>query len=600
MASGGLGIVAFALAVPLVAGRPPTSLLPPGFGDPSSQEPETEEPIPAQSPRTDGQAGPARPGLQLELPGYAEDGTGVLENAAEAGLSPEELAERLDKYDLPDGARRSLDRIGPLTPATGGLPADAFGGTSGQYLATIMRETRAPLVSRWGSILLRRALLSSVDTPSDINGADWAAERAWLLVRMGEADPARMMVQSVDADNFTRRLYAVAMQAYLASADPVGLCPHYRRAQQESRSQGWQMAEAICASFAAEQGRASAILNQAQRRGRISGIDYRLTEKLVGAGAESRRSVKIEWDGVEKLTAWRYGLATALNVDIPAPLMERAGSHVRAWQARAPMISLATRLPAAETATRLGIFSSAALVDFYSELDGDDSAPGEFRRRANALRLAYGAPSVGERIDAMRDLWDSGSDREFLDLLLVSRSAASLPVADVNGEDASNLIAAMLSAGYDISAARWSRAGDALGSSGGAEGWALLAVGAPKQTVTVDADRLRAYVGNQGLRGRMLVAGLAGLGRIEGETLQAAIGEAKLSLQPHGRWQRAIEIAARRREKGTVALLSAVGMQARSWDRMPPEHVYHIVSALRRAGLDAEARMIAAEAIMRS
>ncbi|MGD9811735.1 MAG: hypothetical protein AB7U35_10450, partial [Sphingobium sp.] len=80
----------------------------------------------------------------------------------------------------------------------------------------------------------------------------------------------------------------------------------------------------------------------------------------------------------------------------------------------------------------------------------------------------------------------------------------------------------------------------------------------------------------------------------------AAIGEAKLSLQPHGRWQRAIEIAARRREKGTVALLSAVGMQARSWDRMPPEHVYHIVSALRRAGLDAEARMIAAEAIMRS
>jgi hypothetical protein len=33
---------------------------------------------------------------------------------------------------------------------------------------------------------------------------------------------------------------------------------------------------------------------------------------------------------------------------------------------------------------------------------------------------------------------------------------------------------------------------------------------------------------------------------------------------------------------------------------MPPEHLYHIVWALHRVGLDPEARMIAAEAIMRS
>jgi len=41
-------------------------------------------------------------------------------------------------------------------------------------------------------------------------------------------------------------------------------------------------------------------------------------------------------------------------------------------------------------------------------------------------------------------------------------------------------------------------------------------------------------------------------------------------------------------------------MQGDSWDRMTPLHLFHIVSSLNRVGLNAEARMIAAEAIARS
>ena len=40
-------------------------------------------------------------------------------------------------------------------------------------------------------------------------------------------------------------------------------------------------------------------------------------------------------------------------------------------------------------------------------------------------------------------------------------------------------------------------------------------------------------------------------------------------------------------------------MQGDSWAKMTPLHLYHIVSALNRVGLDAEARMIAAEAVAR-
>src|SRR3546814_5345282 len=91
-----------------------------------------------------------------------------------------------------------------------------------------MRKTSGRFASRWGQILLRRALASAIDTPDTINGADLAAERASLLLRMGESTTARRIVQSVDYDRASPRLVAAAQQVYLATADPGGMCPYVR------------------------------------------------------------------------------------------------------------------------------------------------------------------------------------------------------------------------------------------------------------------------------------------------------------------------------------------------------------------------------------
>ena len=40
-------------------------------------------------------------------------------------------------------------------------------------------------------------------------------------------------------------------------------------------------------------------------------------------------------------------------------------------------------------------------------------------------------------------------------------------------------------------------------------------------------------------------------------------------------------------------------MQGDSWQQMTPLHLYHITAALTRVGMQAEARMIAAEAVAR-
>ena len=50
----------------------------------------------------------------------------------------------------------------------------------------------------------------------------------------------------------------------------------------------------------------------------------------------------------------------------------------------------------------------------------------------------------------------------------------------------------------------------------------------------------------------------------------------------------------------TVAGLAGLGMQGSGWERMTPRHLYHIVRALNAVGMNAEARMIAAEAVARA
>jgi len=194
----------------------PESLLPPGFGEPDAPlpprddppEPRDDDPLPAPPP----------PPVRDALPLISDSATEDLEE-----LGP--LVEPPKPIEIPEASRRSPDFVGPLGPDNWGLGQDAFGPANGRLLSTLMRRLDAPLASRWASILLRRALLSQVPSPSHVSPVDWVAERAWLLLRMGEADAARMLVQAVDVDRFTPRMFTVAVQSALATSDPAALSP---------------------------------------------------------------------------------------------------------------------------------------------------------------------------------------------------------------------------------------------------------------------------------------------------------------------------------------------------------------------------------------
>lgn len=587
------GAAGLAFAIPALGQRgSPESLLPPGFGDPGTQ-PATP---PDEAPATEESGAPAGtpPPVASESTVATTDAP-VVENAAAQDLEDLAAQEIVPPIEIPDESRRPTNVVGPLRAENWGLGFDAFGTAHGRLLTGLMGRLNAPLPSRWTSILLRRALLSEVPTPRQINDVDWIAERAWLLLRMGEADSARMLVQAVDVDRYTPRMFTVAVQTALATADPAALCPLIGPGREVTEERFWPLADAMCAALGGEASRASQIIDQQRRRLGGNNIDLLLAEKVVGAGTDTRRAVTIQWDGVDDVNSWRFGLASATGLKIPDNLMQGAGAHVSAWEARAPMVPLDQRLKAAQTAATIGVFSNAALVDIYS-LIGDSLDPSEIEGSVSGrLRQAYVAGTYDARIDAIRGLWDNeaiGGDR-YGRLILTAAAAAQIPALPSQTDRAADLIASAMSAGFDRRASAWASIVDGMGSDGD-RAWAILAVGAPGPVVDSSRSRVEDYIDDQGsVRGQMLVAALAGLGRLEDP---AALG---VDPAPRNRWAQMIAAAARNRQPGTVALLAAVGMQTGGWQGVPPRHLYQIVHALREVGLDYEARMIAAEAMTR-
>ena len=594
--------IALIAAIPAMGQDDPKSLLPPGFGDP------------VQAPDKGAgntQAKPADliPDAISKLPDTAPDGSPIAGVLGDDILTDGEAlpADVMTLQDLPSGVRRSTAQIGVLGPDDGDMGARAFGQENGRYLSYLMRKTRAPIASRWASILLRRALLSKVDTPHGTRGADWAAERAWLLLRMGEADSARALVQSVDVDQYTPKMFQVAMQSALASADPAGLCAMVEPAMAVSKELSWTFAKAMCSALSGESAQASALIDIAKAKFSGRGIDGLLAEKVVGAGTNTRRAVVIQWDNVPVLTAWRFGLANATAVEIPKIITDAANPRVKAWRAMSPLVPVDMRARDADVAAAMGVFSSAALVDFYGQVADVTDVSAISGTPADSLRMAYAEPEPSARVDAMRALWNEESLDAFgkyARLILTARAAARLTPDTSYGRDTSMLIESMLSAGLDVQAAKWARVLDGANNKDALTAWGMLAVGTPGRVVDWNRSRIESFQkdagGDDGLRGKFLFAGMAGLGRISPSDISDMARNMAIPIERQTSWTRALERAVKEQEPATVVMLCALGLGVSDWQHVSPAQLYHSIQALNAVGLGADARMIAAEAITRS
>ena len=383
------------------------------------------------------------------------------------------------------------------------------------------------------------------------------------------------------------------MNAMLATGDPAGLCPLADAGRAATGEPGWTLAQPICAALAGDGARARALFAAARRRRAATGIDLLLAEKVMGAGGQGRQAVTIEWDGVDRLTAWRFGLAAATGVSLPDDLYAGTQRQATYWRALAPSTPLAERIAPAEAAAGQGVLSNAALVDLYGAVDADGESSSTASAAAQDLRDAYAAADSGTRLAALRRLW--GGTPGWSRLVLTARAAArQMPRADVAEVD--TIVAAMLSSGLDRTAARWAPYAPA-----GGDAWAMIALSDPDRRGRLAIGDVQGYsgTGDTDRKRRLFFAGLAGLGRLSPEEIEQGAQGLDVRIGLANGWTRAIDRAVADRQPGTVALLAAIGMQTPVWRGVPPEALYRIVLSLRAVGLSGEARMIAAEAIAR-
>lgn len=582
IASAALAIALPALAQQMAQSRPANQYPAGGIGATQAQP----QPPPSTAPSASG----------LDTSGGTDET--AVEEVAPVNLQPVQ-----PPIEYPGWARRDPWDVGKLDPAAEGLGDNPWGDSSGAFLTTLMRRMETPIASRWAHIALRDALLAKAHSPRDVNPIDWVAERSWLLLRLGEADAARMLVDGVDTDRFTPKMLQVAVQSALANADAAALCP-LENGIRKSDPGIRQLVQAMCASLAGDPDSASAQIDNARRFGRIGGIDLALAEKVVGAGGGGRAAT-IEWDPVDTLTAWRFGLSAATGMAPPDRLVNAASPQLRAFEARAPLLTPQQRLDSALIAAGLGVFSSQSLVDLYSAIY-DSTDPSDLPSTdAWQLREAFVGKDEPARLNAIRHLLGTGKEglKKEAARALVARAATLVTPSSKLAKDAPELISAMLAAGYDRAAARWLPAAGGMSDEEGDRCWAMLSLGSPG-IANVGTGPIGAFIRRDTsphkVRSAFLVAGLAGLGRISADTANSLNRRYGLGLGSTTSWTRIIDASAGRGQGGTVLVLTGTGFQTTNWNKVPPAHLYHAVAALRHTGQDFTARMIAAEALSRT
>lgn len=603
----GAGLALAASSVLAMAQDSPESLLPPGFDRPrpASRPPATppNDPNPAVQSLPAGDARGEEASVTTARPATLPSGARIPTLKELEAMNPDELDQLLGlkpKFDIPVAVRRSLRQVGILGASEGGLPSASLGRQSPALVQAVISGNRGQLVSRWGHILLRRALASRLDAPAGMNAADFAAARAALLVRMGEGQAARELVQDVDAGNYTPALTQAAIEAYQFTADMTGICPVVSVIGGGRKDADWKVLQAICTSYRGSGASAMAQLDRLVGAGGWTQLDILLAKRYAGAAGTARQTAKIEWDGVTAMTPWRFALSAAVGAAPPDALIKDLPVRYDYVVATSPLAGLAARAGAADRAAAAGILSSAAMVDIYSQIYAQNDITGPHADAAEALRKAYLATSPQDRVQAMRILWAGGThpDARYSRLILTAFAAARLTPSGEFDDQLADLIGAMLSAGLDQNALRWGQWADV-----GSLAWGQLVLAAPNRSAPVESGALDSFYGNDPSesrrKSRFLLAGLAGLGRVQPGAIERFSGKLGIDLKRQTRWTRLIDQAAAVDNPALVMLLAGAGMQGDGWNRMTSVNLYHIVAALDRVGLSAEARMIAAEAVAR-
>jgi hypothetical protein len=541
----------------------PTSLLPSNIGP---------APVPVES---------APSSSAGDVPPPPASDTAVLNVPTAPVVPPEDL-----------GGGGSLPGLHGHGPAT-------WSRSNGGFATQLMLKLPAVTASRYQHIALRRLLLTPTKPPVGADPVKFLNARAHLLLRMGEVEAAKILLNTLPQNAFNRQSYAIAGQAHMAALDLPGACPLATRAIVFSPDAQWPLISGVCSALQGDEGGAALGLDIARQEGKVNRFDLMLAEQMVTALSGGGRGGEIAWPDKGKFTSYRVGGVYSSGQRFPRKALLGAPSVVQSWLARSGAIDSDTRWALAWTATARGVMSAAEFSSLWAVRGSLMDERARAYRPEGLYQRAFAAPKLSERQKAFGQLLGFGKSEAGRTAMwsLLAAPAAAYPLRTDQAGFAPNAVRAMIMGGRQTEALRWWPV--AANSKVAPQIWALLLAAHGDKSLPVSQGLADQWVDMQsgdseGQRIKITFAVFQGLGY----PLKAPLGK-NPSLEDDGALFEKLADAVARKARGEVVLLSQLALGP-NWAGCDASLLYTILRAYHAVGLDAEARMLGAEAMIMS
>ena len=615
-----LPAVALALAAASVAVAPvlaqqgprslaPTTLVPPVTADPAPAQ-DRNNPLRPGAATADGPPPPVRfPG---QSPGRASDPA----TTQPAGPSPVRI-------EVDQLRRISPDSVGTLTAGQGGFGIDMWAGTGRQVIETLLPRLPVRTTSRAMRNLMRRLLLSTATAPpGGENAKSLVAMRLDALAALGDVAGIGVLIKAAPSRGITEELLRAEADLLFATNDNARACPLVAGQIKDDVSTYWQKAFIFCQSLAGEHDRASLGVGLLREEGEDDPVFFGLIDRLSGVE-------KFEIESLSNPTPLHFAMVRASRARLPLDVISSDNPSVLRTVATSPNARPEIRVDAAERAENIGALRTDVLRQLYAGVTFSEEALDNPLTRAEGDRsplsraLLYRKALVESVPTALAEVLNRafGLAREGGRFMAAARAYSGILGNLIPTQDlawfAPSAVRAAVAAGDADTAVRWLatlRAGAVLNEEAALERnrlMPLLRLAGLSDEGGIDEQALRRWAedaapaadGGSGeqpaRRASLLFNILESLGDEVPPELWAGLlaGPPRAPvLMPRAAIWRTLGDAAENGRIGETVLLALLTLGEAGPAEADPIVLGRVLSSLRRAGLETDARAIALEA----
>jgi len=500
--------------------------------------------------------------------------------------------------------------IGLLDSEKSGFARDLWVGASPSLVEALLPKLPMGQTSPAMADLARRLLLSRADPPQGAGKRrSLLSARLERLVALGDFASVEPLAQMVPGELASAEVLAPRVDVLLYQGTDKEACALAERARGRGGEAHWTKRLAYCDALAGKVAEARMGVDVLAGTGDEDAAFASLMARLVD-------KAKVAEVSPEAPSAVHFALLRQTGAGLAASAIERASpGFLMAWagyeKAPAPQ-----RIAAGERAASAGVLSTTALLGLYSALPVKPqrlAAPYDGKPLAGAEGAAFAVQRVaisddaGERAKLIAAALKSAQGRGVLPALAsaFAPDLAAIPATDELAEMGATLATGEVLAGNSRAARRWL---DIVRTKGPREGAlalrSLLTVAGQEADLSWSASDMAARVHGAAPENRARagleweIAGAFGLN--DGGGVSPTISEGPLTMPgvaPIPAVLEGLEDASAQNHLGASVLYALAALGETGPRGAHPLAISAVVRALKRVGLDAEARGIAAEAL---